>query len=48
LDAAAIEQVIREAWPDPKFDDELHEALLLLGAMTDEENAAGPSELCNR
>jgi len=47
LDAAAIEQVIREAWPDPKFDDELHEALLLLGSHDRRGNAAGPSELCN-
>jgi len=48
LDVAAIEQVTREAWPDPKSDDELHEALLLLGAMTDEEMqraqvSAGPA-----
>src|ERR1043166_5869210 len=40
LDAAAIEQVTAEAWPAPRSLDELHEALLLLGVMTDEEMAA--------
>ncbi|HEY5894294.1 MAG TPA: DEAD/DEAH box helicase [Chthoniobacterales bacterium] len=37
LDAAAIEKVCEEAWPRATNADELHEALLLAGAMTDEE-----------
>jgi ATP-dependent helicase Lhr and Lhr-like helicase len=37
LDAAAIEKVQREAWPEATNADELHEALMLLGMMTDEE-----------
>jgi ATP-dependent helicase Lhr and Lhr-like helicase len=37
LDAAAIEKVQREAWPDASTTDELHDALMLLGVMTEEE-----------
>ena len=37
LDAAAIERVCAEAWPRATNADELHEALLLLGVMTEEE-----------
>lgn len=37
LDAAAIKTVTAEAWPRATNPDELHEALLLGGAMTDEE-----------
>jgi ATP-dependent Lhr-like helicase len=37
LDAAAIDKVVEEAWPQASNADELHEALLLIGAMTDEE-----------
>src|SRR5205814_2398251 len=37
LDAAAIERVCEEAWPRASNADELHEALLLLGIMTEEE-----------
>ncbi|HEX4119837.1 MAG TPA: DEAD/DEAH box helicase [Verrucomicrobiae bacterium] len=37
LDAAAIERVVEEAWPQARNADELHEALLLLGVMADEE-----------
>jgi ATP-dependent Lhr-like helicase len=37
LDAAAIEKVAAEAWPQPMNADELHEALLLAGVMTDDE-----------
>src|SRR5437667_5269498 len=37
LDAAAIEKVCAEAWPRATSADELHEALLLTGAMTEEE-----------
>ena len=44
LDAAAIEKVCTEAWPAPENADELHEALLLTGAMTDEEIRKLPGE----
>jgi ATP-dependent helicase Lhr and Lhr-like helicase len=37
LDAAAIERVCAEAWPQPINADELHEVLLLLGVMTQAE-----------
>ncbi len=37
LDLAAIEKVQRQAWPEATNTDELHDALMLLGAMTEEE-----------
>src|SRR5947209_4510462 len=37
LDAAAIEKVCAEAWPRATNADELHEALLLVGVMSEEE-----------
>ena len=37
LDAAAIDRVIAEAWPQPTNADELHEVLLLLCVMTETE-----------
>jgi ATP-dependent Lhr-like helicase len=37
LDAAAIEKVQKEAWPEATNADELHDALMLLGLMTPEE-----------
>ncbi len=37
LDVAAIERVITEAWPEASNADELHDALMLLGAMTEAE-----------
>jgi len=37
LDAAAIEKVKTEAWPEATNPDELHDALMLIGAMTSEE-----------
>jgi ATP-dependent Lhr-like helicase len=37
LDAAAIERVAAEAWPHPMNADEVHEALLLAGVITEEE-----------
>jgi ATP-dependent Lhr-like helicase len=37
LDAAAIEKVKTEAWPDATNPDELHDALMLVGAMPPEE-----------
>ena len=39
LDAAAIEKVQKEAWPEVTNADELHDALMLLGVMTEEEVA---------
>jgi len=39
LDAAAIDKVCADAWPQAQNADELHEALLLLGAMTSAEIA---------
>jgi ATP-dependent helicase Lhr and Lhr-like helicase len=39
LDAAAIEKVRREAWPEATNVDELHDTLMLLGVMTEEEAA---------
>jgi ATP-dependent helicase Lhr and Lhr-like helicase len=38
LDAAAIDRVCAEAWPQASNADELHEALLLLGVMTEDES----------
>ncbi len=37
LDPAAIERVVREAWPEPRDRDELHDALVTLGCMTERE-----------
>ena len=37
LDAAAIEKVKTEAWPEATNPDELHDALMLIGAMPPEE-----------
>ncbi|HKH49043.1 MAG TPA: DEAD/DEAH box helicase [Thermoanaerobaculia bacterium] len=37
LDVAAIERVRQEAWPDAATPDELHDALLTLGFVTEEE-----------
>jgi ATP-dependent Lhr-like helicase len=37
LDAAAIEKVKTEAWPEATNPDELHDALMLIGAMAPEE-----------
>ena len=39
LDANAIEKVCTEAWPQATSPDELHETLLLVGALTDDEIA---------
>ena len=46
LDAAAVERVREEAWPDGTTVDELHDSLMWLGFLTDEEmraNAAWPA-----
>ncbi|MEJ2179661.1 MAG: DEAD/DEAH box helicase, partial [Gammaproteobacteria bacterium] len=37
LDPAAIKRVRKEAWPDPRDADELHDALVLLGFVTETE-----------
>lgn len=37
LDAGAIEAVRDEAWPQPRSADEMHEALLGIGVVTDDE-----------
>ncbi|OLB19661.1 MAG: ATP-dependent DNA helicase, partial [Verrucomicrobia bacterium 13_2_20CM_2_54_15_9cls] len=37
LDAAAIDKVHKEAWPEATNADELHDALMLLAAMTEDE-----------
>jgi ATP-dependent Lhr-like helicase len=42
LDAGAIEAVRREAWPEARSVDEMHEALSGLGAVTDDEAAREP------
>src|SRR5215831_7871702 len=43
LDLQAIERVRSEAWPDPTNAEELHDALLWLGCLTDAEVEATPS-----
>src|SRR5260370_29339966 len=43
LDREAIERVRGEAWPDPTNAEELHDALLWLGCLTDAEVQAAPS-----
>ncbi|PYL05598.1 MAG: ATP-dependent DNA helicase [Verrucomicrobia bacterium] len=37
LDAAAIDKVVKEAWPEATNADELHDALMLVGVMTLDE-----------
>jgi ATP-dependent Lhr-like helicase len=44
LDAAAIDKVRDEAWPRPESADEMHEALDLLGFLTEEEARTGGGE----
>lgn len=44
LDPAAIEQVRMEAWPTVRDADELHEALVLLGFLTETEGIQGNGE----
>ena len=41
LDPEAIARVRSEAWPEPVNQEELHDALLLLGFLTEEEAKAG-------
>jgi ATP-dependent helicase Lhr and Lhr-like helicase len=42
LDPAAIESVREEAWPDPRDIDEMHETLMGIGYVSDEEAASHP------
>lgn len=44
LDAAAIDRVCAEAWPQAQTADELHEALLLAGALTESDLARCSSD----
>jgi ATP-dependent Lhr-like helicase len=44
LDAAAIERVREEAWPDPENADELHDALLVMGAIPNAERGTRNAE----
>jgi ATP-dependent helicase Lhr and Lhr-like helicase len=39
LDQAAIDRVREEVWPDPRNGDELHDALVELGFLTEEEGS---------
>ena len=41
LDAGAIERVREEAWPEPRTADELHDALVVLGFITEAEGQSG-------
>jgi ATP-dependent Lhr-like helicase len=43
LDAEAIAAVREEAWPSPRDADEMHEALLALGAVNDDDLARHPA-----
>jgi ATP-dependent Lhr-like helicase len=40
LDAAAVERVRQEAWPQPESAEEVHDALMWLGFVTDQEAPA--------
>ena len=42
LDPEAIASVRREAWPEPRHPDEMHEALMALGLVTEDEVASNP------
>lgn len=42
LDPEAIERVRAEAWPEARNEDELHDALVILGYMTAQEGERGP------
>ena len=43
LDAAAIERVREEVWPEPRSADELHDALMSIGFLSEAEIAAQPA-----
>lgn len=42
LNPEAIERVKIEAWPETRNEDELHDALVILGFMTEQEGRRGP------
>ena len=42
LNPEAIERVRIEAWPEARNEDELHDALVILGFMTEQEGECGP------
>ncbi len=42
LNPEAIERVRHEAWPDARNEDELHDALVILGFLTQQEGERGP------
>ena len=42
LDPAAIQAVRAQAWPSPRTADELHDALMTLGAITEQEALGSP------
>jgi ATP-dependent Lhr-like helicase len=44
LDAEAIDRVQKEAWPEPRTADELHDALLVTAFLTAREGQAGQTE----
>ncbi|MCK5829318.1 MAG: DEAD/DEAH box helicase [Methylococcales bacterium] len=44
LDSAAIEKVIEEAWPSVRSADELHDALMVLGFITQQEAENGKGQ----
>ena len=44
LDAAAIQRVREEAWPEPRTADELHDALVVLGFVTEAEGKLGNAD----
>lgn len=44
LDSAAIARVCQEAWPDPRNADELHDALVLGGFITEREARLEPGD----
>ncbi|MEM7280128.1 MAG: DEAD/DEAH box helicase [Pseudomonadota bacterium] len=43
LDMAAIDRVREQAWPEPRTADELHDALVTLGFLTEDEGLRGHS-----
>jgi ATP-dependent Lhr-like helicase len=46
LDADAIAAVAAEAWPQPGNSDEMHEALMSLGAISQAEVEPTPAGTC--
>jgi ATP-dependent Lhr-like helicase len=47
LDADAIKRVREEAWPEPRTADELHDALVVLGFITEGEGQSGINKESN-